>query len=67
MDNCSKIIELNQKLMLRKFEIFYQENKKNPFDKEKLYKYMKQNPNLNFSIYVEYLLFIKNIINGKSN
>ena len=65
MDNYSKIIDLNQKLILRKFEVFYQKNKKNPFNKEELYKYMGKDQKLNFSIYVEYLYFIKSKINGK--
>lgn len=65
MDNYSRIIDLNQKLILRKFEIFYKTHKDFPFDKEKLYKYMKKDLNWNFSIYVEYLLFIKNKIDGK--
>ncbi len=67
MNNYSKILELNKRLLLRKFELFYNKNKKDPFNKEKLYKYLDKDIKFNFSIYVEYLIYIKDKIYDQPN
>ncbi len=68
MNNFWKIALLNKEIIYRKFKIFYEENYPNEiFNKEKFYNFMKIEIGKSFSLYVEYLFFVKNNKDDKFN
>jgi len=66
MNNFAKIAKLNRQLIYRKFALFYEQNAWiNPFHKDKFYEFMNIDKDQNFSLYVEYLFFLKKRIDGQ--
>jgi hypothetical protein len=61
MNKFSKIILLNEQLIQLKFEKFFDENKNEEkhFNRKKFYEFILLDSNQYFSIYIEYLSFVK--------
>ena len=66
MNNFVKIAQLNRELIYRKFTLFYEQNSWiYRFDRDKFYEFMNIDREQNFSMYVEYLSFLKKKIDGE--
>lgn len=66
MNNFVKIAQLNRELIYRKFTLFYEQNSWiYRFDRDKFYEFMNIDREQNFSMYVEYLFFLKKKIDGE--